>query len=86
MAEAKVEGIKPVATPSLSAKQYEIPMVETMNKADGSGTVEVITQVLKVTKAQLIQGISNANRQIQAQQATVAKLQAQLDKINELEG
>ena len=80
---AKLDEIKEVE--GVGTKVYEIPMTAIANKADGTGTVEISVAPIKVTKAQLAQGIKNANAQIVSQQAQVAKLQARLDAITELE-
>lgn len=82
---ADIDNIKASEETVRDAKLYNIPLKATLQKTDGSGTVEVVVQVLKMTKVQLQRSIEQANAQIAKQQAVVAELQAQLDKITELE-
>lgn len=81
MSDAKIAAITNVE----GSKQYDIPMTQVYPKADGSGQVEVVVRVARVTKQQLVASIAQDNQRIIAQQQHVAKLQAQLYRINELE-
>jgi len=57
-----IKEVSPVSTSANANKVYEIPMTAIMQKADGSGEVEVAVAPIKVTKVQLQNGIAQANK------------------------
>ena len=81
---AAIREVNPKDTSSLmrSPKTYEIPMTQVMQKADGSGMVEVVAPPVKVTRQQLEQGIKQLNSMISNQQSQLKRAQDQLDAIN----
>jgi hypothetical protein len=78
----QVAGIKPVTVQTQGSVQaYQVPIVQTLPKSDGSGNIEVVVQTITVTKDQLQQQITNMNNQIAQAQKVVTQAQAQLDAI-----
>jgi hypothetical protein len=79
-----IAGIKPsVAQAPTQAKTYDVPFVATAEKADGSGSVDIVTYQ-KVTEQQLNQIVKNGEAQVINIQKTVDSAKAQLDQITKI--
>ena len=76
---ADLTGIKPIGTavpPSqIKEQMYEIPVTQEMPLADGSGTATVIVNKIRITKAQLRQSITQAQKQLDDANAKLSAIE-----------